>query len=102
MLHAEIDAGADQAAQQVRKLGERVRQVQYPRLQCLLTRESEELADQIGGTVRILLDLHDIGERSVARLMPQQQEIAEADHRSEEHTSELQSLMRIQYAVVCS
>src|SRR3546814_1354787 len=30
-----------------------------------------------------------------------QRQLADADRRSEEHTSELQSLMRISYAVVC-
>src|SRR3546814_10071024 len=32
---------------------------------------------------------------------PQRSEIEAADHRSEEHTSEPQSLMRISYAVFC-
>src|SRR3546814_5843738 len=37
----------------------------------------------------------------LAPLATDQQEQPEQDHRSEEHTSELQSLMRISYAVVC-
>src|SRR3546814_4009978 len=34
-------------------------------------------------------------------VLPQRQLLGGADHRSEEHTSELQSLMRISYAVFC-
>src|SRR3546814_15342429 len=35
------------------------------------------------------------------RLVPARDEAAQGDGRSEEHTSELQSLMRISYAVFC-
>src|SRR3546814_2934287 len=37
-----------------------------------------------------------LGDRAAAEAA-----VAEADHRSEEHTSELQSLMRISYADLC-
>src|SRR3546814_6314663 len=40
-------------------------------------------------------------EKGVTRRLPQLQDLAERIARSEEHTSELQSLMRISYAVFC-
>src|SRR3546814_19577877 len=44
----------------------------------------------------------DAGEhRAEARRFPQPSEISERQARSEEHTSELQSLMRTSYAVFC-
>src|SRR3546814_7683032 len=48
-----------------------------------------------GNEVR--LGRHDLARRAVG-INPQQH----GDDRSEEHTSELQSIMRIQYAVFCS
>src|SRR3546814_5072150 len=51
----------------------------------LMLRRSSEALHGLGGGVRAALDLE--GEHLVAR--------------SEEHTSELQSLMRISYAVLC-
>src|SRR3546814_5856311 len=54
------------------------------------------------------VDAHRGGERDLAgpHLEPAWHRVAlaeagQADHRSEEHTSELQSLMRISYAVFC-
>src|SRR3546814_3475142 len=44
--------------------------------------------------------LHIMGRRAAAGPHPYVRQ-AEADQRSEEHTSELQSLMRISYAVFC-
>src|SRR3546814_3546265 len=41
------------------------------------------------------------GEGPVARIDPQGERIPLGQRRSEEHTSELQSLMRISYAVFC-
>src|SRR3546814_9975890 len=48
--------------------------------------------------------LHDLGTALLCRADPEQWEIISANGenpRSEEHTSELQSLMRISYAVFC-
>ena len=53
-------------------------------LQGLLAREGEELADQAGGAVGVLLDLHDIGERLISRPEAQQQQVAKPDHRGQE------------------
>ena len=53
-------------------------------LERLLTRKREELAHQIGGPVRVLLDLHDVGEALLARPVAQQEQVAEADHRRQQ------------------
>src|SRR3546814_3541092 len=53
-----------------------------------------ELGDQQAGAVGIERGLQHLPRRHRQRL-------AGAEHRSEEHTSELQSLMRISYAVFC-
>src|SRR6266478_241510 len=42
------------------------------------------MTHKIGGSVGILLDLHDVGKRRVTRLKAQQQEVAEPDHRSQQ------------------
>src|SRR3546814_10566475 len=49
-------------------------------------------------------DLHEIGDRyagTAKRLVSGERLVTLLDQRSEEHTSELQSLMRISYAVFC-
>src|SRR3546814_2942669 len=59
------------------------------------------------GGCRLMLDLRrgvphlDIGHGVRAAVVAQQQRITLGEVRSEEHTSELQSLMRISYAVFC-
>src|SRR3546814_1691375 len=42
-----------------------------------------------------------VGAKDAAQGLPLHRHPQGADHRSEEHTSELQSLMRISYAVFC-
>src|SRR3546814_3489145 len=60
-----------------------------------------------GDEVRIYTrNLNDITERlpgvvAVARALPAEVVVLDGEVRSEEHTSELQSLMRISYAVFC-
>src|SRR3546814_10306803 len=59
--------------------------------------------DDVGGVLR-LAGLHVLVEGVALQLAPPGREVALlvlADVRSEEHTSELQSLMRISYAVFC-
>src|SRR3546814_8608350 len=46
------------------------------------------------------LELH-LRRATTARYVTGKQLLAQAQHRSEEHTSELQSLMRLSYAVFC-
>src|SRR3546814_4808519 len=53
-----------------------------------------DFAEQAFLAAEIAADQRDIDARAV-------RDIAKADARSEEHTSELQSLMRISYAVFC-
>ncbi len=50
----------------------------------VLTGECEQLADEVRCAIGVLLDLHDVGKRRVARLMPQQQQVAETDHRRQQ------------------
>src|SRR3546814_5785257 len=57
-----------------------------------LVTESSDVVDPRGGHRRFVLAGH---------LDRYQQHHRGKDHRSEEHTSELQSLMRISYAVFC-
>src|SRR3546814_13946926 len=54
------------------------------RLQGLLARKGKKLAHQVGGAVGVLLDLHDVGERLVARPVAQQQQVGKADHRRQQ------------------
>ena len=42
------------------------------------------MSHQIGGAVGVLLDLHDVGKRGIARLEAHQQEVAEANHRGQQ------------------
>ena len=80
----QLDILADQPPQQVRQLDQHVADVEHARLQCLLAREGQQLPHEIGGAVAVLLDLHDVGERRVARPEPHQQQVAEPDHRGQQ------------------
>src|SRR3546814_2801871 len=62
-------------------------------LSLIATRCAGELAD--GGRARFTRQRIDEGDAPAGFVD------REAEHRSEEHTSELQSLMRISYAVFC-
>ena len=81
---SQLDSLADQAAQQVRQLGQHIGQHQDLGLQRLLAREGEQLTHQVGRAVGVLFDLHDVGEGLIARRMAQQQKIAKADHRRQQ------------------
>lgn len=80
MIELELDIGADQAAQQVGRLAENLGEIEHLRLQRLLARKRQKLADEIGGPVSVLLDLLDIREGLIAGRVAQQQQIAEPDH----------------------
>ena len=82
--HLELDVLADQAAQQMRQLGQDVGQVEHLGLQGLLAREGQQLAHQVGRAVGVLLDLHDVGEGLIARPVAQQQQIGKSDHRRQQ------------------
>jgi len=76
----ELDILADQTPQQVRQIDQHIGDIENPWLQCLLPREGQQLSHQIGGSVGVLLNLHDVGKGRVTRLKAQQQEVAEPDH----------------------
>src|SRR3546814_4692365 len=64
------------------------------------TREVEQFCKQVGASVCV----HAAQLRIKAHILQDRQVFVEAKalrHRSEEHTSELQSLMRTSYAVFC-
>src|SRR5690348_10433917 len=84
MHNIKLDVFADQSLQQVPQFVENVSNVEDARLQGLLPRESQQLPHEIGGAVRILFYLHNIGEGWVARRRVQQQQIAEPDHRRQQ------------------
>ncbi len=46
--------------------------------------KSKQLPRQVGGAVGVLLDLHDIGEGRIARLVARQQQIAKTDDRRQQ------------------
>src|SRR3546814_5167596 len=54
-----------------------------------------------GETVRLVAQALQVEENGVVHWQGQFAPILQVKHRSEEHTSELQSLMRISYAVFC-
>ena len=88
MHQVELDLLADQPAQQHRQIGQRVTEIQHLRPQGLAAGESEQLPHQGGGAGRILLDLHNVLERRVGRLMRVQQEIV-GHHDGREHVVEV-------------
>src|SRR3546814_9425239 len=113
MLHAETDAGEGVELERLELLIEK-RGAETERAECelqpkligvdLLRRETKVgHTDAVGVQPRpveivtarlISLCIAGVGQKRVHRLVAE-------DQRSEEHTSELQSLMRISYAVFC-
>ena len=82
MHHVERDLLAQEAAQQQTEVGQRVVEVDDLRAQRLLARERQQLAHQRRGAVGVLLDLHDVLERRIGRLVRIQQEIGRHDDRA--------------------
>src|SRR3546814_7444928 len=66
-----------------------------------LERAATMLADFRSKGIRIAIDDFGTGYSSLAYLKALPLDYLKLDRRSEEHTSELQSLMRISYAVFC-
>ena len=75
MHHIERDVLADQPAQQDGQIGHRLAEIEHLRTHGLLARECQQLPHQARRPVGILLDLHDVLERRVGRLVGIQQEI---------------------------
>src|SRR3546814_7225147 len=65
----------------------------------ILFRNTDAFAFEIAGKACFPLRNWQVQRRRIARI--EASHILQHDRRSEEHTSELQSLMRIQYAVFC-
>ena len=84
----EVDLLADQTAQQHGEIGERVAEMQHLRAQRLASRERQQLAHQSRRARRVLLDLHDVLERRVGRLVRVQQEVV-GHHDGREHVVEV-------------
>ena len=79
MLELEVDAFAQQTAQHQRQFADHVAQRQHLGLHGLLAREGQKLAHQRRRAQRVLVDLVDLLERGIARLMAHQEEFAIAD-----------------------
>src|SRR3546814_8673891 len=67
----------------------------------LLSREERAVADDIGDYFRVPPDGRDLNYDKFFDQGEERLNHGEEYNRSEEHTSELQSLMRISYAVFC-
>jgi hypothetical protein len=76
MAEGEGDFLADQPVEQVHELAHGVAQIQRLGLQRLLAREGQQLPDQRGGAVGVLVDLHEIGIVRVALVVAQHQQVA--------------------------
>ncbi len=84
----ELDLLADQAPQQHGQIGQGVAEVEHLRPQRLAARECEQLAHQRRGAGRVLLDLHDVLERRIGRLVRVQQEVVR-HHDGGQHVVEV-------------
>ena len=75
MDEVELHLLADQAAQQHGEVAQRIAEIEHLRAQRLAAREGEQLPHQRRGAGRVLLDLHDVLERRIGRLVRVQQEV---------------------------
>src|SRR3546814_10583255 len=84
-----------------RSMGELYRVVVYLERRGYLTRDAD--SDRYALSLRLfeMSHRHPPTDRLVKRAIPILEALAAETERSEEHTSELQSLMRISYAVFC-
>jgi len=80
----ERDLFPDQTIEQMGQVRERLAQIDQLRAQCLFARIGQKLADQGGRTIRVLIDLHEIGVVQIALIVTQQQQVAMARDRREE------------------
>src|SRR3546814_2026427 len=77
-------------------------QAKFPDMTAIWHEQQRAIAEGKSDTMTFVRGLADYVGREVARVKEQGLAIAiDAPPRSEEHTSELQSLMRISYAVFC-
>ena len=83
VIDPELHVGADQPGQQHPEVGEHVGEVEHLGPQRLLAGEGQQLPDQRGGAVGVLLDVHDVGEGLVRRPMIGQKQVGRHDDRSQ-------------------
>ena len=88
MHQVELDLLADQAAQQHGEIGQRVAEIEHLRPQGLPARERQQLPHQRRRAGRVLLDLHDVLERRIGRLVRVQQEVVR-HHDGGQHVVEI-------------
>ena len=86
--HGERDLLADQPPQQHGEVGQHLAEIEHLRAQRLLAREGEQMPHQARGPVGVLLDLHDVGERRIGRLVGVEQEVGR-HHDGGEHIVEI-------------
>ena len=79
MLQFQPDVGADEPPQQGGQVVQRIADIDDLGPQGLAAREGQQLPDQIGRPIGVLLDLHDIGEGIILRPVAGQQQVAETD-----------------------
>ena len=88
MHQVERDLLADQAPQQHGEVGQRLAEIEHLRPQRLAARERQQLPHQARGAVGVLLDLHDVLERGIGRLVRVEQEVGR-HHDGGEHVVEV-------------
>ena len=88
MDQIELHLLADQAAQQHGEIGQGVAEIEHLRPQRLAARERQQLPHQRRRAGRVLLDLHDVLERRIGRLVRVQQEVVR-HHDGGEHVVEI-------------
>ena len=84
----ELDLFADQPPQQHGEIGQRVAEIEHLRPQGLAARECQQLPHQRGGAGGVLLDLHDVLERRIGRLVRVQEEVVR-HHDGGQHVVEV-------------
>ena len=83
MHNVERNLLADQAAQQHGQIAQHLAEIEHLGAQRLLARESEQMPHQARRPVGVLLDLHDVAERRVGRLVRVEQKIGRHDDGGE-------------------
>ena len=86
--HLQRDLFADQPAQQHVEIGQHLAEIEHLRPHRLLAREGQQMPHQARRPVGILLDLHDVLERRVGRLVGIEQEIGR-HHDGGQHIVEI-------------
>ena len=81
--HLELDRLAEEAREEHRDVGERLVEIDDGGPQRLPPRERQQLADETGRAIGVLLDVHDVLEGRVGRPVRGQEQVGEADDRGQ-------------------